>query len=774
MKPSAIILLGLMAGILFPRPLWGQEAKTPIQIKHADHVEILDQEQKVILSGNVHILQEGLEIRAQQIEYDMARQKIEAQGNVTIREGSLFIESDRVTYDVAGQGGVFEQVFVESPPWKITAPLVEKRGTEELIFKSGRFSTCDLENPHYKIRAAKVRIMTDRKIIAWHVFFYIGPVPVLYLPFFYRSLKDWRPPFKIEIGETSFLGRYVKTEFNYFFSGKADESVSDEISLFGASLDPSHYGSIYLDEFQHKGWGAGFKHNFDLVPKKKIGPFKLSAPYNMSGSIYFYRVKKILTDRQKARWASSLAVIGRIPMPGGPIRLTANSNLVSDESFVRKYAVVSRSRGSHGDRRIDFSLDKRFGFASIGLRTKRIDRFLPKEGDRDERFIKDKITLPDVEGRISSIRFGKLPLHFTASGNWTREQTAHHLDLSGKLISGPNKLEPSQTLYPAHLRGSYRANLTNTFSPIKRRWTLNQSLGTSYDWVQPRPTEPIDKPRLLKQASYRAGTTIYPLGGRRFTLQYNRNLAWRLNRKEEVGRHGFQSDRSSGSLQFSTKLKSLTFRTRTNTSFDHLRVPVLSETSDPLLVSGKLYTRLGTLVERKFGFLSQTLNLGLPRRDLTFNTNFRYSIAARDLSQVNGGITMTGKKLWRTRLDYTFINRRVTTDGMLATAADNHFVFGFDITVPIFSVFRFTAIEKFDFSTGKFSSRRYRLYRDLHCWAALVSWDVLEDGETRLSFSVNLKALPQRSFRYRKDRFEQYRTFQGQEYIEQLERDLNL
>ena len=47
-----------------------------------------------------------------------------------------------------------------------------------------------------------------------------------------------------------------------------------------------------------------------------------------------------------------------------------------------------------------------------------------------------------------------------------------------------------------------------------------------------------------------------------------------------------------------------------------------------------------------------------------------------------------------------------------------------------------------------------------------------EDGEKIFGFTLNLKALPQRSFTYKKDRWEQYTEGELQETFEQFERDL--
>ena len=55
--------------------------------------------------------------------------------------------------------------------------------TDVLFVEDGKFTTCDLDHPHYYFGSPTMKITVKDKIVARPIFLYIADVPVFALPF---------------------------------------------------------------------------------------------------------------------------------------------------------------------------------------------------------------------------------------------------------------------------------------------------------------------------------------------------------------------------------------------------------------------------------------------------------------------------------------------------------------------------------------------------------------------------------------------------------------
>ena len=117
---------------------------------------------------------------------------------------------------------------------------------DTIEISSGLFTTCDLENPHWHIKAEQITIYLDDKIVAKKVSWYEGERKMFTFPSFMIFLRGKNQlPYVPDIGQSSSEGWFLKNQFNYV-------------------RDATSYGSVYLDLMQKKGLGAGVEHTFEL------------------------------------------------------------------------------------------------------------------------------------------------------------------------------------------------------------------------------------------------------------------------------------------------------------------------------------------------------------------------------------------------------------------------------------------------------------------------------------------------------------------------------
>ncbi len=142
---------------------------------------------------------------------------------------------------------------------------------ETVEFQEGGFTTCELEEPHYRIVAKEMIIYPKDKIIARNISWYEGKLKIITLPYFLIFLdRKTQQPILPKIGQNSADGWFVKTNFNYY-------------------IDEKSYGTLYLDWFEERGIGVGFEHTLEIGKENNPGETLFS----------LYQIKEKNTDQYK-------------------------------------------------------------------------------------------------------------------------------------------------------------------------------------------------------------------------------------------------------------------------------------------------------------------------------------------------------------------------------------------------------------------------------------------------------------------------------------------
>ena len=226
--------------------LKGSEA--PVIVK-GDKVEYFRDQKKVVGQGNVSVSYGDTELNCDKITAYTDTKEAICEGNVKITQPGTSIEGDRIHYDFSKMRGYALDSKIQAEPFYGSAERVTQIGDKDFELKKGYITTCDLEKPHYRIQAREVRIFLDDKIVAKHIFFYIGNTPVLYMPLYVQPLLEDRPEVTIVPGRTSDWGYYALTSWRYFFN---DDSK----------------GNIRLDYREKKGLAEGIDYKYNL---KELG-----------------------------------------------------------------------------------------------------------------------------------------------------------------------------------------------------------------------------------------------------------------------------------------------------------------------------------------------------------------------------------------------------------------------------------------------------------------------------------------------------------------------
>ena len=209
MKRNLLFIFLLISTIPFfaeDRIVTIESARTSEYIKtdtsKVENAEVAKQDGEMIrFSGNVVIVvTEGKSIsriNADEIVYDKIRDTLEARGNVKYehtngKSGSEKFTGNVLLFNIKKQEGVFLGGAVEqdtgranSDPYIIHAEVTGKDSSSTMAFKNGILTTCDADDPHWSINASRIWLLPGNEIGILNGIFFIGPLPVLYIPFFY-------------------------------------------------------------------------------------------------------------------------------------------------------------------------------------------------------------------------------------------------------------------------------------------------------------------------------------------------------------------------------------------------------------------------------------------------------------------------------------------------------------------------------------------------------------------------------------------------------------
>ena len=147
------------------------------------------------LEGDAQVTRTTDRVVADTIVYQESRELVRARGNARVFSETQDLEADSLFYDVRNQRatalGARTQIE-QDVTWFVTGDVTFEQPTNALFGSHARFTSCDLQVPHYHFEADQVMVLRDRILVARPARLYFGDVPVMVLPFVVQSLEQGR------------------------------------------------------------------------------------------------------------------------------------------------------------------------------------------------------------------------------------------------------------------------------------------------------------------------------------------------------------------------------------------------------------------------------------------------------------------------------------------------------------------------------------------------------------------------------------------------------
>ncbi len=200
-------------------------------------------EDYAVLSGDVRLKYQDLDLTADEAEIDLATKDVIAVGHIILDQGPRRLSADSMTFNLETKTGKFRHALGQmSPDYYFTGDEVEKTGPDTYVIRDGIFTSCSQPVPDWSFRVREAEIQVEGYAHMHGTSMRVKKLPVLYTPWLlWPAKRDRASGFLIpnigysqtkgaELGLAYFqtLGRSYDTTLHLDTYSKGYLAVGDE------------------------------------------------------------------------------------------------------------------------------------------------------------------------------------------------------------------------------------------------------------------------------------------------------------------------------------------------------------------------------------------------------------------------------------------------------------------------------------------------------------------------------------------------------------------
>lgn len=229
----------------------------PIKYSATDSGVLVIDTKEFLLYGKAKTDYKDLQMEAATISYDQQSQMVKAYGSLDSTgnplskpqfvQGEMKSVSDSIFYDMRSGKGLTKNSFFQEGEIFVNARILKKVSPTEVFASKARFTTCNLDTPHFAFRTSKMKIINDKMGISSAAFPEFEGVPIpIGIPFGIFPL---------------YRGRHSGLMAPAF-------TASEDFGLGLEGLGYYHVFNDYLDLttrtniYSYGGWTANFNSKF--------------------------------------------------------------------------------------------------------------------------------------------------------------------------------------------------------------------------------------------------------------------------------------------------------------------------------------------------------------------------------------------------------------------------------------------------------------------------------------------------------------------------------
>lgn len=652
----------------------------------ADQLRYREGGKLITAEGNVRIGYKTILLTADQATVYVERKEVYAEGNVVLTQGDNVFTSDKIRYDFLSEEGVLAPGEGYYDPWFARADILEAEGQEKVEFSGGSATTCDEEDPHYRLEAGKLTIYPDDRLIAQNVTFYIGKVPVLWLPYFRRSLKSDCRGFFLYPGFRSKWGLFFLSGYHW--------------------CAPGLNTTFHLDYRYRNGLAYGFD-----------GDFQLGAEGRGEWQTYYLQDQGYEDDAgdYSTRERYLLEFNYRQPLPfnvGSYLALSyASDPTIRKDFFRREYDANIQPRSY-------LYLDRRWSDITLSLEVQ------PRVND----FYRAIEKLPAAKLQIQEVQIGESDFYYQGQNSYAhltrknanevstlydsdRFDTYHQLSYSRKFFGWLNVLPAAGLRYDFYTRGPDRADGSGGEEADPE--------GSS----PPKPEEERDFWRRTFSAGLGLSTDIYgifPTSSEFLDIDQIRHIITPsidyafIDNPTVVSRDIYQFDGIDNISRRNYFMLNLRNRLQTKRGLPEEKT---NWTLADLIISTPLYNRPDQDNEgRLLGAFAAKLKID-PYPWVGINLDLLYDSYDNQFKRDTLDLWFKPEDDWWVTFSHSYRNDK---DRNQVSA---------EVYLRIDPVWAFKVYGRYDTVGGRFEEESFTIYRDLHCWSSSLQFQRRPDED---------------------------------------------
>jgi LPS-assembly protein len=205
----------------------------------ADRAEFDGEKSTLHLSGHVVLKESTMTVKGEDLLIDTNKRNGRSEGPLLVDDGVSAVYGESGEFDFAKHTGRLFRSSAGMADWRIHAREAELGANRRLSYRGADFTSCGKVPPDYHFHAQSVSVVPKKRMLARNVLFYLGDVPVFYLPVLYKSLSPvhWFG-WKSQPGYDNRNGPYLKNTLTTQYS-------------------ESMYSKLFADYYTKQGFGYG-------------------------------------------------------------------------------------------------------------------------------------------------------------------------------------------------------------------------------------------------------------------------------------------------------------------------------------------------------------------------------------------------------------------------------------------------------------------------------------------------------------------------------------
>ena len=227
------------------------------------------QDRELEAEGTVRLRRRGQSVYADWLRYDKPEDEVHARGNVRLEQRGDVLEGTEMHMRIDdGRGTVEKPVYevqVNATRGHGKAERIEMEGNNKYRVLSGNYTSCEVGETDWFVRAREFEIDKDRQIgtaRGAHVDFF--GVPILYTPYLSFSLDRQRKSGFLSptFGTTGNSGTEFSIPYYWNIAPNYDATITPRYM--------AKRGEMLNTEFRNLGPGSGGEFRYEIMPRDRV------------------------------------------------------------------------------------------------------------------------------------------------------------------------------------------------------------------------------------------------------------------------------------------------------------------------------------------------------------------------------------------------------------------------------------------------------------------------------------------------------------------------